>query len=1144
MKKWLGGLCLCLGVSAGLLFTGVATVSAAEVEAVDLEVIDSSIAVTEPPSLMTVSTSAVDSSDQEEAFELESGILPEEEQNLDTIEESTSLSDTAPVETTVPVDGIDGANNADPVETTAAAETPAEAAEVTIKRENLAPVPAQVKAKVISPSNPLMAGETITFGADVTGMGPNLSYRYTLKRSNGAVVRVMTDATFTWRFFNPATYYVDVEVNDGTGTVTDTLTVVIGAQKPVVEAIVLNPGTTVKQYETVNFNALVRGVTDTATFSMVGTRPDGSTFTMSSDKSVQWSFNSLGQFSVTFRASDKGSVDTKVQSFTVVANPMVIEAVNISQNPVMTFEKVTGSARIVGGPANKELRVDLIRPNGTRLKLSSSSSFTWQFYTPGDYKVEFIAKDGFGNQVTNQLPLTVAENKLVVLDLTAKNTVNSDIQVYDPLRFNVETRGGIGKLSYTYQLFRADGSLIRTVNAPSLDWNFFTPATYRVRVTVRDSRADVIPGSSNQVSIKEDTFAIAANPLVVRSYEASTNNLKVWEKAKFVAAVTGGYGKRTYTFELMRANGSRYTLYSGEKPFAQHFFYSPADYRINLTVTDAAGNKVTDSKIFTVAPNPATITAIVNPGPTSILYAGTLNRFGLSIEGGGVGGKRGYKTYLVRNNGAKVFMGANRNYIPWTVQSSNIVTYRIEYTDFAGNLYIVNTPLDVRTKPANAPKISSFLANKDSLIEDRNSAVTFTTSATGATPLQYSYYVSHKGAPEVLMTEFTGAVANMVLNAPGRYEIRVRATDGNGVYTDAFTAIYTSRNLPVIQSASANTSNWSSTKKIPVVVSMVSGSGKNPLRYVYRTYSWKNGVRDVLVSANNNVELAINDADVAGLQVIAIDARGNRDRYYLKFNLPGAWSGTDANALNISSSSGVVNISWSDTRKPSGYIIFADGEYVGQTSDKSFSTGAINPDNSPLIEVVAYITMSGKSFYDSPESQRITYKPFDPKKVKNRYVPYSLQELRRLPLRTRELVVDIATRVEGLIPYYWDDAYYPGFEGNNFGAPAPPDQMNRTKRGMNCSGFVEWVFWTAGYDELKGPFDWTGTIWQYTYAISKSQLRPGDLGLLEYAGHNFNHVGIYAGNGWWAHSSGATPYNVVDTSDYWKYFRRPYVFGD
>ena len=127
----------------------------------------------------------------------------------------------------------------------------------------------------------------------------------------------------------------------------------------------------------------------------------------------------------------------------------------------------------------------------------------------------------------------------------------------------------------------------------------------------------------------------------------------------------------------------------------------------------------------------------------------------------------------------------------------------------------------------------------------------------------------------------------------------------------------------------------------------------------------------------------------------------------------------------------------------------------------------------------------------------------------------------------------VATAYEGVgvIPYHWDwrnyDSLHPGLADNRFGSSVPADYKNRNKKGLDCSGFVDWVYLTNGISSF-GTTNTTG-IWAKCEQISGSELQPGDLGFKNIPGTSggVNHVGIFvglsdSGQEIWIHCSGSS----------------------
>ncbi len=100
-------------------------------------------------------------------------------------------------------------------------------------------------------------------------------------------------------------------------------------------------------------------------------------------------------------------------------------------------------------------------------------------------------------------------------------------------------------------------------------------------------------------------------------------------------------------------------------------------------------------------------------------------------------------------------------------------------------------------------------------------------------------------------------------------------------------------------------------------------------------------------------------------------------------------------------------------------------------------------------------------------------------------LPSDLSEKRKNLLR-------VALNSVGRIPYYWGGkpAAF-GYDGNHFGTTVSPDSSGRSLRGLDCSGWVSWVYWTATGTKL--PYESTAGLVNLGRRISASELEPGDI---------------------------------------------------
>ena len=136
--------------------------------------------------------------------------------------------------------------------------------------------------------------------------------------------------------------------------------------------------------------------------------------------------------------------------------------------------------------------------------------------------------------------------------------------------------------------------------------------------------------------------------------------------------------------------------------------------------------------------------------------------------------------------------------------------------------------------------------------------------------------------------------------------------------------------------------------------------------------------------------------------------------------------------------------------------------------------------------------------------------------------------------KNRQQLVKTALTLTGAIYYEWG------------GKPTNPGWNDRWWQpttngytGLDCSGYIKWVYWTAwgeGYEGLDG----TAGICSNCTIISKSELQPGDLGVIFIGGSSntaTNHVGMYmgknqSGNDLWIHCTGGEQRTVVISENY------------
>ncbi|SFG08451.1 C40 family peptidase [Oribacterium sp. WCC10] len=93
----------------------------------------------------------------------------------------------------------------------------------------------------------------------------------------------------------------------------------------------------------------------------------------------------------------------------------------------------------------------------------------------------------------------------------------------------------------------------------------------------------------------------------------------------------------------------------------------------------------------------------------------------------------------------------------------------------------------------------------------------------------------------------------------------------------------------------------------------------------------------------------------------------------------------------------------------------------------------------------------------------------------------------------RKKVIKFALESVGKVPYYWGGkAAGKNYEKNNFGSVVQSDYRGRVLRGLDCSGWVQWVYWSAINNNLNGSCS-SGSLVGEGESIRRADLEPGDI---------------------------------------------------
>jgi PKD repeat protein len=187
-----------------------------------------------------------------------------------------------------------------------------------------------------------------------------------------------------------------------------------GATAPVVNSI--NTPDTLEAGESGTFEAMLENEEDAdEPLTYTWNYGDGST---GSGLLNTHSFNSAGQYTVQFRASNEGGADSSSASVTVVEppQPAQITSINASPNPVDAGNRVRFSSNVQG---DSPITYDWSFGDGS---MSSGSSPSHTFEEAGEYTVELEASNNVGSDSRS---VTVQVNRALPEICTTVSEFNS-----------------------------------------------------------------------------------------------------------------------------------------------------------------------------------------------------------------------------------------------------------------------------------------------------------------------------------------------------------------------------------------------------------------------------------------------------------------------------------------------------------------------------------------------------------------------------------------------------------------------------------------------------------------------------------------------------------------------------------------------
>ena len=141
----------------------------------------------------------------------------------------------------------------------------------------------------------------------------------------------------------------------------------------------------------------------------------------------------------------------------------------------------------------------------------------------------------------------------------------------------------------------------------------------------------------------------------------------------------------------------------------------------------------------------------------------------------------------------------------------------------------------------------------------------------------------------------------------------------------------------------------------------------------------------------------------------------------------------------------------------------------------------------------------------------------------------------------RKRVIKFALESVGKIPYYWGGkANSRDYEGNAFGSIVQADYRGRVLRGLDCSGWIQWVYWSSIGENLNGAYSTSSLIGEGE-KINRADLQPGDVVIRTGADSHVVMFLGWAGNGKMIaihENSGANNVSVNEVTASYPYYRK------
>ena len=444
---------------------------------------------------------------------------------------------------------------------------------------------------------------------------------------------------------------------------------------------------------------------------------------------VTYKFSSSGSY--TWYVETNGAYKSSIDSITVNSAPSVSSSSN--HNPVDAKQSVTFSTSTSGGTSSYSYQW---YDNSNAVSGATSSSWKTSFSSSGTQSVYVKMTDATGYSVTSSTISQTVDSALSSSLSSSKNPSDAGQSV----TFSTSTSGGSGSYSYSYVLYdgtSSSDSQFASGSSSSFSYTFSSSGSYLLDYTVSDTN-----GNSKSLSLTQ-----SVNSDTNVSIKSSQNPIDVGSTVQFSSSVSSGTGPYNFSW---RINGNTY--FSKD---VNYTFTSSGSYTIDLTVTDAAGYKVSTSTSETVNSDP-TVSGSSNVSSADVNYP-------IEFSSSPSGGTGGY-TYSWVLNGNQVSTSQDFSY---SFSSSGSYTLTVTITDSVGQSSSSSVTVTINSNPSVTEASSQNPT-------DVGNSVTFTPTLSGGTgSMTYSWLVN--GVQESTSSQFSYS-----FSSSGTYYVNLTVTDSDG----------------------------------------------------------------------------------------------------------------------------------------------------------------------------------------------------------------------------------------------------------------------------------------------------------------------------------------------------------------------------